>query len=348
VDSVPCDAAAAGEPCDGCRMLFVRLERRLIEMEARLRELERGRHQPQGRPTGKWKIKEDTPNLAEYFEFRTSEFEQRKGACQLSVVRGDIIKADEQWKAHLVAGDTLKGQDAVDDELVLAFGAPEMRKPAYEVGTVRVWNKGESHLINLVAKDKSSDRLATDPEKMLANMVVALEALRLYCGRKDIRRLALVRLGATFERVHWRWTQRKLLDVFADLDIHLVVYMSDRPSSKDQRTEQWVRRQRPTSIPEHERLRPRQRLHGRRDFGQQTSPCRAPVQEPSELKVLEAPLIEPAAVHKLVSVLTMSERASKALDELPDRDNDKEDTSSFDSCGTWYPNVGFLTKKKRK
>lgn len=164
VDRIRCGTAAAGEPCKGCRMLFVRLEHRLVEMEARLRGLERGQQrvqqQPQGRPTGKWQVKDDTPNLAEYFEFRASEFEQRKGACQLSVVRGDIVKADEQWKAHLVVGDTLKGQDAIDDELVLAFGAPEMRKPAYEVGTVRVWNKGESHLINLVAKDKSSDRLA--------------------------------------------------------------------------------------------------------------------------------------------------------------------------------------------
>jgi hypothetical protein len=175
---------------------------------------------------------------------------------------------------------------------------------------------------------------------MLANMVVALTGLRLYCEWKGIRRCALARLGAIFERVHWRWTQRKLLVVFADLDIHLVVYMSARPRSKDQRTEQWVLRQRPeasiVSASSPEQLGPRQRLRGRHDFGQQTSPCRASVQEPLVLEVPEAPLIVAAADDKLASVLR--ERAAEALVELPDQvDDDKGSDDSFYSNTTWHP-----------
>ncbi|CAB3374460.1 Hypothetical predicted protein [Cloeon dipterum] len=46
---------------------------------------------------------------------------------------------------------------------------------------------------------------------------------------KGIKRLALVRIASKTDKVHWRWTQCKLLEAFADLDIELAIYLQTRP-----------------------------------------------------------------------------------------------------------------------
>jgi hypothetical protein len=86
-----------------------------------------------------------------------------------------------------------------------------------------------STLINLVHKDKYFFKFGYDPNAFLSNIVDALAKLKEYCVLHDIKRLALVRVASNTERVHWRWTQSKLLEIFSDLDITLVIYLHKPP-----------------------------------------------------------------------------------------------------------------------
>jgi hypothetical protein len=58
--------------------------------------------------------------------------------------------------------------------------------------------------------------------------VAALQCARDFCKEKRLQRLAMVRLGAGLDRVNWKWTQQKILEVFEDFDITLAVYLRPR------------------------------------------------------------------------------------------------------------------------
>jgi hypothetical protein len=80
-----------------------------------------------------------------------------------------------------------------------------------------------------VHKDKYFFKFGYDPNAFLSNIVDALASLKEYCVLHDIKRLALVRIASNTERVHWRWTQMKLLEIFSELEITLVIYLHKLP-----------------------------------------------------------------------------------------------------------------------
>jgi len=142
---------------------------------------------------------------------------------------------------HFVSAD-LRRSKGVALRLAEMFGPVDLRKGGEcVVGLVKMQRleiKGGhvTHLLNLITKRKYFHKPAANPERFLSDIVTALRNLRDYCDKMRIRRLALPRVGSNLDRVNWRWTQRKLLEIFADLDIELVVYLGDRRPRRAQRT----------------------------------------------------------------------------------------------------------------
>jgi hypothetical protein len=221
--------------CANCECC-ARLNERCNQLEARLRALEAGQRRPRGvrqrppsvPPSGKWTVTDATPNLGQYFEYRNSDFEKGRGRCRLTVVRGDLVSAAEDYKVHVVSSD-MRRSKGVAVQFAAAYGPVDMEANSFEVGDVFVQAGTDgTHLVNLVHKKRYFHRFAQAPERFLGNLVKALESLKIFCVQKQLKRIALVRVASQTDRVHWRWTQRKLLDVFADLDIELAVYLQAR------------------------------------------------------------------------------------------------------------------------
>jgi len=110
-----------------------------------------------------------------------------------------------------------------------AYGPVDMTQHTFKICDIHEQVKNGSTLLNLVHKNKYFYKFGYDPNAFLSNIVDALASLKEYCVLHDIKRLALVRIASNTERVHWRWTQMKLLEIFSDLDISLVIYLHKPP-----------------------------------------------------------------------------------------------------------------------
>jgi hypothetical protein len=207
-----------GDGCPRCR-----------ELEQLVATLRDQINTPTKRPNSeKWTASDDKPFLQEYFEYRKSNFEQEKGLCRLTIVRGSLVDAEEDYKVHLVSAD-MKRSRGVAVAFAEAYGPVDMDNHKFKVGDIHEQIKNGSTLLNLVHKDKYFFKFGYDPNAFLSNIVDALAKLKEYCIQNDIKRLALVRIAANTERVHWRWTQRKLLEIFDDVEITLAVYLHNPP-----------------------------------------------------------------------------------------------------------------------
>jgi hypothetical protein len=102
----------------------------------------------------------------------------------------------------------------------------------------------------LVHKDKYFYKFGYNPDAFLANIVHCLGSLKEFCVLRGIKRLALPRIASNTERVHWRWTQKKLLEIFADVEITLVIYLQKQPKRFFNKT---------NSTPEEAHVQPTQR-----------------------------------------------------------------------------------------
>jgi hypothetical protein len=170
-------------------------------------------------------VSDATPNLGQYLQYRTSAFEDGRGKCRLSIVRGDLVSAAEKYKVHIVSAD-MKRSKGVAVQFAAAYGPVDTTLQSFKVGDIHLQTGPDgTTLLNLVSKVKFYNKFAHAPERFLSNLVRAIESLKAFCVRHRLRRLALVRIGSQTDRVHWRWTQRKILEVFADVDIELVVYL---------------------------------------------------------------------------------------------------------------------------
>jgi hypothetical protein len=243
---VPCMAVGEGSPrrspsapespeddCNGCAGCVL-LRRRVAELTAELAAFRTG-HQEVARPpqqlprVDKWRPTAETPLLQEYFGCRQLPWENSRGRARLIIVHGDLVSADEMFKMHFVSAD-MKRSKGVALRLAKVFGP--VPQDQNEIGSIQRQQKDGAFLLNLVTKRRYFHKPAANPERFLANIVAALVSLREYCKDKIIRRLALPRVGSNLDRVNWRWTQRKLLEIFAGVDIELVVYLGDRQSRR--------------------------------------------------------------------------------------------------------------------
>jgi hypothetical protein len=214
----------------------VDLQRRVSELTAELATLKAGRQgvagpAPPQHPArvDKWRPTEKTPLLAEYFLCRSLPWENSRGKCHLSVVRADVVQADEQFKFHFVSAD-MRRSKGVALRFAEVFGpvSSEHSADGYAIGHVVRQEKDGHVLLNLVTKRRYYHKPGGNPERFLTNILAALLSLRDYCEANNIRRLALPRVGSNLDRISWRWTQRKLLETFEGLDVELVVYLGAR------------------------------------------------------------------------------------------------------------------------
>jgi hypothetical protein len=173
--------------------------------------------------------------LREYFEFRKSDFQQERGKAKLTVVQGDLVTANEKYKMHFTSAD-MKRTRGVAVPFAAEYGPADLSQVKLKVGDIYEQSKNDTTLLNLVHKDKYFFKFHVDPEKFLANITVALEKLRDYCVDKKIERLALVRVASMTEKVHWRWTQHKLLEIFENVDITLALYLQKKPKKRFHKT----------------------------------------------------------------------------------------------------------------
>jgi hypothetical protein len=232
--------------CPGCEQLLARV--------AALEKLvygERGRQRP-GRPdqasavdTGgarsrRWTPSEVTPNLAHYFRQIKRAPVLQRGRVRMVFRRENILAAEEADVAHFVSGDMRRSKGVAVD-LAEAFGAVgEVPEGGFDIATVVPQVKGDKRLLNVVVKKRFFHKFRFRPEEYLVGARASLGALRDFCVAEEIRSLALVKLGASLEKLNWKFTQQELLDVFADVpwDMTLVVYRRPRvpkPARKGRR-----------------------------------------------------------------------------------------------------------------
>jgi hypothetical protein len=86
------------------------------------------------------------------------------------------------------------------------------------------------------------------------------------------------------DRVNWRWTQRKLLEIFAGVDIELVVYLGDRQSRRPA-----ARRQQPPGSQPGTRQRPTSGASRQPPPSKLRQPTRVPRQQPPPGRRLPPP-----------------------------------------------------------
>jgi hypothetical protein len=215
------EPAAASESCRECP--------RCRQLEQLVDELQKQLEIKTNRPiSNKWTVSDGKPFLQEYYELRKSDFEQSRGKCSITIARGSLVDADEKYKVHLVSAD-MKRSRGVAVAFAEAYGPVDMTQHSFQIGDIHEQFKDGSTLLNLVHKDKYFYKFGYDPNAFLSNIVDALAKLKEYCVLHDIKRLALVRIASNTERVHWRWTQMKLLEIFSDLEINLVIYLHKPP-----------------------------------------------------------------------------------------------------------------------
>jgi hypothetical protein len=136
-----------------------------------------------------------------------------------------LVSAAETYKVHIVSAD-MKRSKGVAVEFAARYGPVDMTAHSFKVGDIHLQTGSDGTcLLNLVSKNKYHNKFAHAPERFLSNLGRSIESLKAFCVQNKIQRLALVRIGSRTDRVHWRWTQRKILDVFSDVDIDLVVYL---------------------------------------------------------------------------------------------------------------------------
>ncbi|CAB3388749.1 Hypothetical predicted protein [Cloeon dipterum] len=114
----------------------------------------------------------------------------------------------------------MKRAKGVAKEFAAEYGPVEMTDELYSVGTVVPQQKGSAVLLNVVSKERFYYKFSYDPETFLVRLSYAILGLRDFCRERVVRKT---------DRVHWRWTQCKLLEAFADMDIELAVYLQMRP-----------------------------------------------------------------------------------------------------------------------
>ncbi|CAB3377292.1 Hypothetical predicted protein [Cloeon dipterum] len=106
----------------------------------------------------------------------------------------------------------MKRAKGVAKEFAAEYGPIGMTDELYNVGTVMPQQKGSAVLLSVVSKERFYHKFSFDPETFLARLS-----------------RAILGIASKTDRVHWRWTQCKLLEAFADMDIELAVYLKMRP-----------------------------------------------------------------------------------------------------------------------
>jgi hypothetical protein len=151
-------------------------------------------------------------------------FPEHKSKCEFKYIDKDICEAQEKVICHLVGGDLRNSAGAARD-LARRFGHPGLKDEKLKVGEIHIQQlQGDQELWHLVSKPRATENKYGNPGKFLKNHLAALIALREKVKENRLTEIAITKLGANKNRVAWKFTMRKLQEIFADVEVTFVVH----------------------------------------------------------------------------------------------------------------------------
>jgi hypothetical protein len=142
--------------------------------------------------------------------------------CEFKFRNENIVNATEDVICHLVGGDLGNSRGAA---LALAnkFGHPGAGAKL-EVGDIRVQQVENHEIWHLVSKPWAKQQKFSNPGAFYLNHLRALIALKDRVKERGLKQIAITPLGSNCNRIAWDYTEAKLTEIFADLEVTFVVY----------------------------------------------------------------------------------------------------------------------------
>jgi len=151
-------------------------------------------------------------------------FPEQKTRCEFKYIDKDICDAQEKVICHLVGGDLRNSAGAARD-LARRFGHPGPKDEKLKVGEIHIQQlQGDQELWHLVSKPRATENKFGNPGKFYKNHLAALIALREKVKENRLTKIAITKLGANKNRVAWKFTLRKLQEIFAEVEVTFVVH----------------------------------------------------------------------------------------------------------------------------
>jgi hypothetical protein len=169
--------------------------------------------------------KDDRDMLEHYHAILAQRrFPEWRSKCKFSYIEKDICDTQERVICHLVGGD-LKNSAGAARDLARRFGHPGQKDAKMKVGEIITQQlQGDQELWHLVSKPRATENKFANPGGFYKNHLSALIALKDKVKEQQLTRIAITKLGANKNRVAWKFTMRKLQEIFADIEVTFVVH----------------------------------------------------------------------------------------------------------------------------
>ncbi|XP_059472869.1 uncharacterized protein LOC132195120 isoform X2 [Neocloeon triangulifer] len=143
--------------------------------------------------------------------------------CKFEFRNENIVNASEEIICHLVGGDMNNSKGAA---LALAekFGHPGAGK--LQIGEIRIQQVPEHEIWHLVSKPWAKQQKFSNPGAFYLNHLAALVAMKDKMKERGVARIAITPLGNNCNKISWEYTETKLTEIFADMQVTFVVYCS--------------------------------------------------------------------------------------------------------------------------
>lgn len=134
-------------------------------------------------------------------------------------IKGDLFSASKAYSlAHCVAVDLRMGAGiatAFRDKFGQIKNLKEQRQ---KVGGVAVLKDNDRFIYYLVTKSHSYKKPTYE------DLLLSLKAMKRHMIKENVRKLAIPRIGCGLDRLQWKKVRKQLLNVFANVDMEIVVY----------------------------------------------------------------------------------------------------------------------------
>ncbi|MGL5407114.1 MAG: hypothetical protein ACRDCT_20635, partial [Shewanella sp.] len=120
------------------------------------------------------------------------------------------------------------------ESLAKKFGAPEKATGLEpEIGSILVQKTADKEIWHLVSKKHPDDKKRVPNKKFYSNHFEALKALKVKMAERNVKRVAISRLGAGYLGVQWRITASKIGRLFADEECEFFIHSLPKKKFSD-------------------------------------------------------------------------------------------------------------------
>lgn len=152
-----------------------------------------------------------------------SSADAKKGV-NFEFVTKDIAEAQNGIIVIMTDANLLQKMPGAQN-LARKFGAPQKSTGVEpEIGSIVLQKTGNKEIWHLVSKQNMDDKKEVSSKQFYTNHVNALKALREKMIERNVKRVAITRLGAGYLGVQWRITASKLRQIFQNDDVKFVVH----------------------------------------------------------------------------------------------------------------------------